>query len=135
MKAKTVNETNNFERGLDPKEAMGVGNKDLQRLKLAEVTTILKDRPNGRFYCLYVWEPDISENNYYTDPSKLLEDYKLIGLETIKDFDEGRWTVNKRLGIYMIKGPGRFYDERDMEGGAGVQVLFKISFEDVKIYY
>ena len=33
MKAKTVNENVNFERGLDPKEAMGIGHEETQIIR------------------------------------------------------------------------------------------------------
>ena len=135
MKAKTINEVQNFERGLDPKEAMDIGDKYAQIAKIAEVTAKLVDRPTGRFYCLYIWESDTNENNYYTDPQKLLEDYTSIALETVKDAQEANYEVRKDLAIYIIKGPGRFYSEREMEGHNGVQLLFSISFNNGKIYY
>lgn len=135
MKAKTVNEIKNFERGLDPKEAMGIGDKYAQTIKLAEVTAKLKDRPNGRFYCLYVWESDRNENEYFTDPQKLLENYSIIAMDTAKDFEEAKYDIDKSIAIYMIKGPGRFVDEREPEGFSGVQLLFSITFRHNKIYY
>ncbi|MFA5153344.1 MAG: hypothetical protein WC554_12345 [Clostridia bacterium] len=134
MRAKTINEVTKFERGLDPKEAMGIGDKDARVLKLAEVTAKLKSMPRG-IYCLYIWEPDNNESNYFDDPLKLLKKFTEIGLYTMNQLNSQTYIVNKNIAIYKINGPGKFTDEQGMTAYDGVEFLYGISFQNDKIYY
>jgi hypothetical protein len=73
MRARTINEANNFERGLDPKAAMGTG-------KIVEVKKLLDKVYHGRNHWLTYKIHDLdnievfySNPDDYKDPEKLRE--------------------------------------------------------------
>lgn len=130
-----LNEVQNFERNIDPKTAMDIGDKNHQLIKYSEVANKLKTLSiKKRLYCVYIFEPNIVRTFYYTDAKDVLECYEGEALEGLKFPDN-----HQNICIYLIDltkfKKGNFVDEREMEGYEGVKVIFSISIQDYKIYY
>lgn len=137
MRASFIREEQNFERGLDPKSSMNIGNKIAQLIKTEEVSRILNSQKEG-MYCLYDWENDLNSMRFTSNPKWLIKEY-YSALEDIATNYLDENFFSKHIAILKINEglvSGVFIDEKSMEAFDGVEILFSISFEsNGKIYF
>jgi hypothetical protein len=135
MRARLI-EVQSFERGLEPKESMGIGNKYAQKAKIEKISKIIEKEKPGLF-AIYLWESDNTSTYYYGLPKRALEKYIDLVFYALQELEEDNYEVRKNIYAYKIDPlkEGTFIEEKEPLGFDGVKILFGISFQNGKIYY